>query len=478
MMTANSSFDADAHPELRELIALACSGLATADQHRRLEQLLSEVPQAVDYYVAHVLLQSHLSDLLADTPASKELQLPGQAALRDHESRRGSRPRLVSKLWRPGLVSMIAAGLLLAGLIAPPLLRQPTAVALLISEAAPDSERPLRAGEVYRQASGTSSIVFSNGVRMSVYGDSEVEIVSGLKVILHRGQIDADVGEAGRGFTVLTSSAEVVDLGTVFGVEVRSGGTTDVVVFDGAVDVDRREPVRRTGAVAEHSLATGEALRVDQKGEFVRIPLVWKDTTARGWSTGERAAFPTLIASVSDNLTSQSRPKYYSIVPEGFRPGVKCYVDRPYEWRDDAEFPFPTELIGGDLIQPFNNDRVRTDLEVVLELSAPAWVYVLFDERTAPPEWLTDSFERTDRQILQWADVGDFFRRRDERIARRTDPEAVIPASRYQFTDRYPFQLWRRLSTSPEPLRLGPSYEADSESHGMYGIVVVGQQQQ
>jgi hypothetical protein len=57
------------------------------------------------------------------------------------------------------------------------------------------------------------------------------------RVVLHRGVVTATIPEAAVGFVVDTAAAQVVDLGTSFGVSVSEAGLTDVCVFDGEVEV-------------------------------------------------------------------------------------------------------------------------------------------------------------------------------------------------------------------------------------------------
>jgi hypothetical protein len=67
-------------------------------------------------------------------------------------------------------------------------------------------------------------------------------------------------------------------------------------------------------------------------------------------------------------------------------------VDRFHEWNGVDERGIPRDLRGADYVQTFNADKWEADVEISVELSAPSRLYVLFDRRLEPPEWLTNRF--------------------------------------------------------------------------------------
>ena len=110
----------------------------------------------------------------------------------------------------------------------------------------------------YSLTSGMVTIKFRNGVRMTVRGPAEFEIINEFRVILSRGQARAFAPESGNGFTIETPEADIVDLGTEFGVSVDpESGESQVQVFDGRVDVKERK-----SKAALASLEFGEAARI------------------------------------------------------------------------------------------------------------------------------------------------------------------------------------------------------------------------
>lgn len=86
-------------------------------------------------------------------------------------------------------------------------------------------------------ASGLLRLDFVNGAKVGVEGPAKLEIQDGMNLILHSGVVTADIPDTAHGFTIHTEAAEVIDLGTAFGVSVSKNGLTDVCVFEGEVEI-------------------------------------------------------------------------------------------------------------------------------------------------------------------------------------------------------------------------------------------------
>ena len=88
-----------------------------------------------------------------------------------------------------------------------------------------------------------------------------MEFVDAMRLRLLRGSITTDVGTEAKGFVVETASASVLDIGTRFGMSVGDDGSTDIVVFEGEVEVHRAgQPLTQESRLA--SLVEGEAARM------------------------------------------------------------------------------------------------------------------------------------------------------------------------------------------------------------------------
>jgi hypothetical protein len=94
----------------------------------------------------------------------------------------------------------------------------------------------LLAGQVVNVERGLVEIEFKPGTRVILQGPAEFAVDSTGSVRLDRGRLAAKVPPAGVGFAVATPTAEIVDLGTRFGVRVNAKGDSTVRVFVGEVE--------------------------------------------------------------------------------------------------------------------------------------------------------------------------------------------------------------------------------------------------
>ena len=88
-----------------------------------------------------------------------------------------------------------------------------------------------------RLAEGAAQMTFASGAIVALHAPVEIEILSADRVFLRSGRITPYVPASAHGFTVVSPSGEIIDLGTEFTVGVDAAGRTDVFVIDGEVDV-------------------------------------------------------------------------------------------------------------------------------------------------------------------------------------------------------------------------------------------------
>ena len=130
-------------------------------------------------------------------------------------------------------------------------------------EAKPGARLPAGATHLI---TGLVEIQFDDGARVRIEGPAEFAAQSGRRMELSQGRIAAYVPPRARGFTIVTPTAEVVDLGTEFGLEVGSDGNTEVQVVRGIVSVtavetkNRAQPAKTTSTPIR--LRGGQALTV------------------------------------------------------------------------------------------------------------------------------------------------------------------------------------------------------------------------
>ncbi|HTQ37583.1 MAG TPA: FecR family protein [Pirellulales bacterium] len=302
--------------------------------------------------------------------------------------------------------------------------------------------------------SGRLTLRFRSGATMWVSGPASMRIVSDMLVKLDQGQATAHVPEWAHGFSIETSNVNVIDLGTKFGVVARPGGSTDVVVFEGQVDLLPTVP----SAVSQKRLSQGEGVTVDNQGSMDRITEVRSDPHGDNWSTQSPPSWSdTTFKSIHDNIPSADSPTYYQITPHGLEDDCKAYVECPHEWNGLTSDGLPDFLLHADYVRTCNDYRYINNLVITVQLARPAIVYVLFDRRVKPPDWLTDQFENTGIDI--GLDEGPWW---------KGDTKHSLGVGGGESIDRI-FSVWRRRCETPETITLG-AMGTMKGARAMYGI--------
>lgn len=93
----------------------------------------------------------------------------------------------------------------------------------------------LQEGRVLSLKDGLIQLTFDSGAKLLVQGPADFVVRSEMRGTLDAGKISAVVPRRAHGFTVRTPSAEVIDLGTEFAIQVDELGSSEVHVFDGEV---------------------------------------------------------------------------------------------------------------------------------------------------------------------------------------------------------------------------------------------------
>lgn len=115
---------------------------------------------------------------------------------------------------------------------------------------------------------GVVHVRFNQGANVAMQGPADFEIINARKGFLHKGQIAVYVPKGAEGFQVDTPQAEVIDLGTEFGLSVDSLGESQVHVFAGEVEYSG------LGDSAEKAILTaGLAVALDGKGQSRPVEL-------------------------------------------------------------------------------------------------------------------------------------------------------------------------------------------------------------
>ncbi|MCR9200253.1 MAG: hypothetical protein NXI04_16585 [Planctomycetaceae bacterium] len=123
-------------------------------------------------------------------------------------------------------------------------------------------------GELSWQA-GLLQLEFYGGATVIAEGPASLEILDDARVICRSGRLRAHVPEPARGFVVLAPTVELVDLGTEFGIDVATNGSTEVHVFDGKVELYEARSNRDRQTRRE--LNAGDAVALNPDGHAQSI---------------------------------------------------------------------------------------------------------------------------------------------------------------------------------------------------------------
>ena len=243
--------------EFLELVDAYCSGSIDDDGVSRLEKALLESASARRYFVEYFHHHTEIQFAVRAGHAAAAVldRLSGSAA-----GPRGPRARVRAWLVRPrarwlagvavgvALASLTFAVFRVSGLIAPVRAIREGDVSLPINVAwlknAQDCRwsgndepgRDMQKGKVLRLNRGLAEIEFDEGARVILQAPAGLELVSARTTRLLYGTLTVRVPLQARGFTVLSPSGKIVDLGTEFGLSVSEGGATNVRVFTGLVE--------------------------------------------------------------------------------------------------------------------------------------------------------------------------------------------------------------------------------------------------
>lgn len=326
------------------------------------------------------------------------------------------------------------------------------------------------AGDTLRLLTGELDLVFKHGTRVSLRAPAVFEVNNDMHTRMHRGSIRVDVAKGAEGFEVLTPVTRVIDLGTQFGINVDEEGRTDVAVFEGAVDLEGGFD-KAADAPIMRRLVAGEAVQLDRRGTLSRIVMIsGGHFPVPSGEAGRRQSSSDsfVITEVWDNIKRDESFKFYEIVHAGMAEDSKAFVDRIYhEWNGVDVEGMPSYLLGGDYVKTFNDDKMNPSLKISVNISRPATLYLLLDNRVPVPSWLPKDFEDTGDDL--GIDEGFV----DGGVRLFDQYAAVGPGVSIDNT----FSIWKREIGEPSVVRLGaieePAPGPNPSWINMYGIVAV-----
>ncbi len=228
---------------MNEELEALCDKLAdetlTPEEARRLEKLVLENPEMRRAYVERMHVNAALhGESVGDRPLADVV----------------AQPQRRTRRWLLAVVPLAAA---IALWFARP--GSPAVATLVASKGCrweggalptePGAHLP--AGRL-RLTEGLATIAFASGAEVKLEAPADLELVSAMEAVLHRGSLVAHVPPRARGFQVRSGDTTLIDHGTEFGLTADGTGGSEVRVLDGLVEA-------RHGRTGEQlRLATGE----------------------------------------------------------------------------------------------------------------------------------------------------------------------------------------------------------------------------
>ncbi|CAN5675783.1 hypothetical protein BH11VER1_BH11VER1_16010 [soil metagenome] len=149
---------------------------------------------------------------------------------------------------------------------------------------------------------GLVRLEFYSGASVTLEGKSELEIISVNEARCRSGQMRVHVPTHARGFKMLTPDADVIDLGTEFGLKVSDSGKSEVHVFDGEVEV--------------YPNSGSDKLSLKQGA-------VWDAAKGADGRVADDGAFPNLASLRSQSLSADEQRLL------SWRQGLQKFLDDP-----------------------------------------------------------------------------------------------------------------------------------------------------
>jgi len=465
----------DQFRRVHDLITRKLDEAATPEEEAELRTLLRDDAELRALYVEHIQDTADLRWSYAHTTIPIEDDAPAVASLLRAESDlidaeppigKRARTRRWQTLWAVATAMLLGVGVYLftSNPKQPPSAGSVATVTRTIDAiwkdgAEHDELSRLHVGQDVSLESGQIELIFDTGVEVVVIGPAKFNVSSADSIYSSRGTISARVGANGIGFTVDTPTARVIDLGTEFGVAIDDDGETEVAVFSGIVDL----ALGSSPAVDANRrrLNQGEAIRVGTNGNVDRVMAIASDRFPVSAAVRSAGGPETpIIGNVTDNIRAGDSNKFYQIVRTGLHDDSHAFVDRNHQWNGVTSEGFPLDLEGAEYVMPFNDDKFHEDLEVSIDVTQPANLYIFYSDSMTPPKWLQENFIDTGVEV--GLDEAKSVYHKDFKLA-------AGPGKSVDMT----FSVWKREVRKPQVIHLGAvSKHRATLGYNMYGIAL------
>lgn len=186
---------------------------------------------------------------------------------------------------------------------------------------------------------GIVRLLFDDGVEVTLQGPAHYKLIAPGRTQLLSGLLTATVPPGAEGFRVDTPTAQVVDLGTAFGIEQLADGTSKVSVFDGEVEV-----IGQKDSGKKRLLTEGQTIQLAADGQVSEAEFstnqfekLWPVASGIAGSTGAFKFAPPWPRSLK---RVQSDTKIF-VLPEGYakRLDKPCPIDMTEEQSIESVIP-------------------------------------------------------------------------------------------------------------------------------------------
>ena len=432
-----------------DLFSAAANGNIEAQQNEDLQHLLKTNPEARRLWYLYNDLETGLAEWAAQRSQSKtnapEVSAPSRRPL----------------TWRKPLLVILSTAAVIT--IALTYFHQPPTtsdvrLAILESSTPSLSGSPVawNPGDKVTASSldltsGSLRFSPSEGNIVTANPPVSIEFVNPTHLRVLHGKLTA---EATPGFTIETNHARLVDLGTQFGVEVIPGGDTNLVVFDGEVEVHQATSSKKPPLA---TIIEGHAIGIGEEGRISEIASILTSGTIDGWSIATPSDETSIISAVHDNVPSKRGNRYYPIFAGGLAEGVRAF---PYQkntprWWSTSSDGLPANLRGADFIQTLQRELDNPDLEITVTLAKPCDLFIFHESMTEPPDWLKSEFTRT-----------------GVRLALSPEPPPADLSPDRPILHLRHYDVWQKRIETPGNVTLGSISRSDQTKppHYMYGI--------
>lgn len=182
----------------------------------------------------------------------------------------------------------------------------------------------LTSGQRLQLSSGSAKLLFRRGAAVVLEGPAEIELISAVSMRLVHGTVAVRVSGPDKEFVVISPDASIVDLGTSFGVHRGVNGSTEVEVFEGAVEVfpqgdDSNGRVLGVGASARvhgDNRATKLEMGASSTDHFGNLlEMLWDDVPNDQFDRADGGRHNSVNSDFSDGPVPGAVDTFYGAVP-------------------------------------------------------------------------------------------------------------------------------------------------------------------